>query len=383
MRSNFDANAAVRPLPAVLDVISDYHGQYLNPSSVHRSGQAAKQVLDEARAAIRKLLSLSIHDKIIFTSGATEANNAGLRPLTSSAANQKGTLACSAVEHNAVLETLRSWTSAGYTLREIAPNSISDQPFLEAQLDDSLKLFALMLANNETGQIFNVAKSAAIVRKIAPRARVHCDAVQAVGKVAIDFGKLGIDTLALSGHKLGALSGIGALVIADGLHVDPWLYGGPQESGLRAGTENVLGIKTLAIACERAYERVSQHERCMHNAREAMLRLLAEFGTSVAVNQFGIESLPNTLSIRVRGVKADDLVIALDLRGVAISAGSACTSGRPRPSHVLLAHGLSEIEARETIRVSFEPDVSEAELDFGLTIFREVLGQMISFQKAA
>lgn len=383
MRVNFDANASLKPLPEVFNCLANYNGEFLNASAVHQSGQKAKLVLDEARIAISELLSLRGGDKVVFTSGATESNNAALQIPKSFIASGQTTIACSAVEHSAVLEFLRYQARQGSKLIVIPAAKLNDKNSLSEIITDDLKLFALMAANNETGQIFDVQRIAAEVKKISPRARIHCDAVQAIGKINLNFPELGVDTLAISGHKLGALSGVGALVISEHCHLEPWLFGGAQEFGLRAGTENVLAIKTLGIACRQAKQRLELADSRMLAAKEAITSFLAELGDLAHINRFGDQQLPNTVSVRFPNLKADDLVVALDLCGVAISAGSACASGRPSPSHVLLAHGLSIEEAKETVRISVEPTISETELEFGLSILKETLVRMLERRRAA
>ena len=383
MRVNFDANASVKPIPEVLECLARYRGEFLNPSSVHQSGQAAKKVLDDCRDEVSALLNLKSSDRIVFTSGATEANNAALAPYYAPANSSGYDLACSSVEHSAVLESLRRQVARGYKLKEISPDQLSETAELTSILNDDLRIFSLMAANNETGQIFDICNISKIIRKISARARIHCDAVQAVGKLKINFSELGVDTLALSGHKLGALSGVGALVISEHCHLEPWIFGGPQEHGLRAGTENVLAIKTLGIACREARKRLLSSDSRMEKAKQSFTSYLKEFGSWIKINQFDNEQIPNTLSIRLPGIKADDLVVAMDLCGVAISAGSACASGRPSPSHVLLAHGMSESEAKETVRISFEPTISESEFEFGLAAFKETISRIASLRRAA
>lgn len=390
MRVNFDANASVRPIPEVMESLAQYSGEFLNPSSVHQSGQAAKRVLDESRDAIARLLNVQGQDKIIFTSGATEANNAALlntseaKPFSVASGNSANAeLICSSVEHSAVLEPLRHLSRKGLKLLEVEPEKIVRSESYSEMISDDLKIFALMAANNETGQIFDISKITKLIKAISPRTRVHCDAVQAVGKIEIDFSEWQVDTLAFSGHKLGALPGVGALVVSRYCHMEPWMFGGPQESGLRAGTENVLAIKSLGIACTEALRRLKSNDSRMSYAKELFLSYLNELGELVAVNSFGERQTPNTISVRFKGIKADDLVVALDLAGVSISAGSACASGRPSPSHVLIAHGMTAKEARETIRISFEPTISKDDLEFGLGAFKEVTSRILSQRRAA
>jgi cysteine desulfurase len=376
MRINFDANASVRPIPEVLAYLKAFDGAALNPSSVHSFGQKAKAIIDEAKSEIRTLLKLDHLDKIIFTSGATESNNAALLKSP----NFSGNLcACSAVEHHAVLEPLQA---CGKEIKTISPEKIEDCKYLKESLDDQLSLFALMAANNETGQIFDIAKVSATVRKISPRVRIHCDAVQAIGKYELNFHELGVDTLAFSGHKIGALSGIGVLVISKHCHLDPWILGGPQQDFLRAGTENIIGIKSLELSISSARKRLINGNKNLLEAKNRFQTFFNSLENICQINNFGSKQLDNTLSISFTSVQADDLVVALDLEGISISAGSACNSGRPNPSHVLLAHGFSKQQAKQTIRVSFEPDIKEAEIETGIKVFSKVL-ERIAFLRAA
>ncbi len=377
MRINFDANASVRALPEVLECLKSYENGYLNASSVHQLGQAAKKVIDQTKEEISALLGLDAEDKIIFTSGATEANNAALQVNTNYSGNKT---ACSAVEHSAVLEYLRSLPRE---LTLLAPDRIENEDYLQENLDSELSQFAVMAANNETGQIFDVSKISAAVKKISPRSRIHCDAVQAVGKCRINFKELNVDTLSLSGHKLGALSGIGALVISKHCSLNPWILGGPQQSSLRAGTENILGIKTLGIAVKAARLRLENSIGLMSEAKKRFEVFFSQLGERCVLNKFGSGQLLNTISVRFDSIAADDLVVALDLSGISVSAGSACDSGRPNPSHVLLAHGLTKKQAKETIRISFEPQISEQDIEAGLKTFASVLERAFDLKEAA
>jgi cysteine desulfurase len=223
-----------------------------------------------------------------------------------------------------------------------------------------------MYANNETGQIFALEEIAAQARALNPEILIHSDAVQAIGKTAFNFSSLGLDMITVSGHKLGALSGVGALVLKNGFEFEPQILGGPQEQYLRAGTENVLGIVSLGEAAKHIRKNLKQRIACLGELKKEALEIIGRDLPQAVVHCRGISSLPNTLSLRIPGILADDLVVAMDLEGVLISSGAACASGKPEPSHVLVAYGLSPAEARETIRLSFTAELSLEDLRLGL-----------------
>jgi cysteine desulfurase len=230
---------------------------------------------------------------------------------------------------------------------EIDPDSVA------SSLSEETSLVSVMAANNETGVINDIKTVVSLVRARAPRALIHTDAAQLCGKVPFSFHDLGVDLLTISGHKFGALTGVGALVIRKGVEIEPLIDGGPQESKLRGGTENVLGIISMGAAALEAHTELSQRSESMREIRDLFEAELCRVIEGISINGEKATRLPNTSSLYIRGVRADDLLVALDREGVYVSGGAACSSGKPEPSHVLSAMGHSEERSRSTVRVSF------------------------------
>lgn len=336
-----NATTPVRPEAlAAMDAAARAGG---NPSSVHVGGRQARQTVDAARAAVAAAVG-SRDGTVVFTSGGSEANHLALRGL------EAASLIVSAVEHDSVLTATKVRGLPLYTL-PVTRSGVVDLAALERLLAEVPKpaLVALMLANNETGVIQPVAEAAALARRHG--ARLHCDAVQAFGKIGVDMEALGADSLTVSAHKIGGPQGVGALVVAPGVELQP-LIGGGQERGLRGGTENVPGIAGFGAAAALigdTIERVSATD-AWRDRMEARLKAAVP---GVAVWGEAAPRLPNTSCIGLAGLRAETQVIAMDLAGIAVSAGAACSSGKVRPSHVLGAMGATEAEAASAIRVSF------------------------------
>ena len=321
-----------------------------NPSSVHRWGRAARQAIERARGQVAALVGAAPAE-VIFTSGGTEANHLALLGM------RERRVLISAIEHDSVREAVPE-----ATLIPVTSAGVVDLAALEALLAAERRpaLVSIMLANNETGAIQPVAEAAAIAR--TREALVHCDAIQGAGKLPVDFRALGVDLMSISAHKLGGPQGVGALVAREGVALTALQRGGGQERGRRAGTENGPGIVGFGVAAElAAREKLS-------SAAIAKLRDRAETAlTAVAPDApvFAKESprLPNTLSIGMPGVPASTQVMALDLAGVMVSSGAACSSGKVRRSHVLSAMGASREEAESAIRVSLGWSTTPAEVE--------------------
>lgn len=336
-----NATTPIRPEAlAAMDAAARAGG---NPSSVHVGGRQARQTVDAARAAVAAAVG-SRDGTVVFTSGGSEANHLALRGL------EAASLIVSAVEHDSVLTATKARGLPLYTL-PVTRSGVVDLAALERLLAEVPKpaLVALMLANNETGAVQPVAEAAALARRHG--AKVHCDAVQAFGKIGVDMEALGADSLTVSAHKIGGPQGVGALVVAPGVELQP-LIGGGQERGLRGGTENVPGIAGFGAAAALigdTIERVSV-TGAWRDRMEARLKAAVP---GVAVWGEAAPRLPNTSCIGLAGLRAETQVIAMDLAGIAVSAGAACSSGKVRPSHVLGAMGATEAEAASAIRVSF------------------------------
>jgi cysteine desulfurase len=311
-------------------------GQAANPSSVHAAGRRARAVVEDARAAVAALVGAAAPD-VIFTSGGTEANALALSSATAWASR----LIIGATEHEAVAANAAAM-GLPVEIWPVDAHGVADLDWLQVRLADlsagERPFVALMLANNETGVIQPVAAAAALVHGV--QGWLHVDAVQAAGKIAIDMTALGADSLALSAHKLGGPQGVGALVHAERAPLRPWLRGGGQERGLRAGTENVAGIAGFGAAA-RAALRDIQKSQAQAAWRDGAAERLAAAG-AIVVGE-AVDRLPNTLCIAAPGFSAQLQVMGLDLEGVMVSAGAACSSGRVKPSGVLTAMGLSEL----------------------------------------
>lgn len=294
-------------------------------------------------------------DLIVFTSGASEANNC---VVASCAEISEGALVASAVEHPCVLEPLKKCAAAGREIALVAPDSagrVSAQSVTQALAPDCAML-SVMAANNETGVLNPIAEIASAVRTIAPQVLVHTDAAQLPGKLPLSFSKMGVDCMTISGHKFGAPAGIGALIVREGVQISPLILGGPQEGKLRSGTENVFGACAMAAAAQVVTASLEARSRRMRSLRDDFERLVCKLIPGALPNGSQHERLPNTSSLYVPGARADDLVVALDLEGILISAGAACSSGKPGPSHVLQAMGQSDDRVACTVRVSFRGD---------------------------
>ncbi len=317
-------------MSAAMDVLG-------NPSSVHGAGRAARRIVEDAREGVAALVGVD-PARVIFTGGGTEANNLALRGTAATR------VLASAVEHPSVLKARDD-----IDIVPVDENGVLDLAALERMLgaDGADALVSVMAANNETGVLQPIAAVAEIVRKAG--ARLHVDAVQAAGKMPLD-GFSGADMLTLSAHKFGGPAGVGALIVVDGLPLQPIVRGGGQERRRRAGTENVVGIAGMGAAASRARAHAETFADFAAN-RDMLERDLIAAGGMVYGQ--GAPRLANTLTVGMPGVSAETQVMAFDLAGIAVSAGSACSSGKVEPSHVLLAMGIDGAEAAQAIRVSF------------------------------
>lgn len=309
----------------MLPVFTDTYG---NASSIHHFGQAARQLLDEARGEVAEALGATA-EEIVFTSGGTEADNLAVL-------GGREHLVTTAIEHPAVLQAAGRLT--GWSCVPVGPGGVVDPDEVRRALKPETALISIMHANNELGTIQPIAE---IVKLGVP---VHADGVQALGKIPVNVRELGVAMYSISGHKLGAPKGIGALYVRKGTKLQARQFGGRHERERRAGTENVPGAVALARAMRTHVETGHLRDRLERRVLEAIPDAHVNAGTSARI--------PNTTNIRFDGIDSDALLIALDLRGFAVSSGAACSSGAPEPSHVLLAIGLTREQARSSIRFS-------------------------------
>jgi cysteine desulfurase len=349
IESYLDWNATAPLRPEAAAAMSEALGRWGNPSSVHRRGRAARQIIERAREAVAGLLGEVDPSGVIFVSGGTEANHLALLGAG------RDRVLVSAVEHDSVRHAVPA-----AEIIPVGPEGIVALDALDRLLGADLRpaLVSVMYANNETGIIQPIAEISAIARRHG--ALFHCDAVQAAGKVPLGLGTIGADLVTLSAHKIGGLPGVGALVVIGGVDVAPLLRGGGQEHRRRAGTENLPGIVGFAAAAAAAdvaaYDRVAA-------LRDGLETEIAATAPEAVVLGAEANRLPNTSAIAMPGVAAETQVVALDLDGVMVSAGAACSSGKVGPSHVLAAMRVDPEIAASTIRVSLGWSTSEAEID--------------------
>ena len=368
-----DYNATAPIKPAVVDAVAEALKLAGNPSSVHGFGRDVRKRIEDAREQIAALIGCA-PPELVFTAGGTEANNTAL-----SGAGRRA-LIVSAIEHPAILRTAEVLAEELVVL-PVDGDGVLDMAALDRALDahGPEALVSVMLANNETGVIQPVAEIAAQARDRG--ALVHCDAVQAPGRIPVSFAGLGVDMMSVAAHKFAGPKGIGALVVRAGLDIAPLIHGGGQERGLRGGTENAAGIVGFGIAAALAMDDLERAGAiaAMRDRLEARLR---ETEPAVTIFSAGAARLPNTSCITMPGVQSETQVMGLDLAGVAVSAGSACSSGKVEPSHVLRALGASDDVGGCAIRVSMGWATTDDEIDRFLGAWRALYAGLTNRWKA-
>jgi len=369
-------HSATTPLrPEVRSAMAPYEDEaFANPSSLHRDGQRAKRALDGARAAMADALGAAPAE-ILFTGGGTEGDNQALVGAVRAARGRGRHLITTAIEHHAVLNTCRWLETQGYavTYLPVDAGGVVDLDALARSLREDTVLVSVMLANNEVGTVEPLAEVARLAH--ARGALVHTDAVQAVGKLPVRVDELGVDLLTLTAHKFGGPKGVGALYVRRGTPLEPLLYGGHQEGGLRAGTQNVPGIVGLAEALRLAVAELPQE-----TARLAALRDRLEEGVlavgDARVNGDRRVRLPNILNVGIAGVEGEALLLALDMQGVAVSTGSACSAGQEGASHVLEAMGVPPEYIRGSLRFSLGHTTTAEEIEVAIDAVARVVERL-------
>lgn len=370
---DWNATTPLRPeARAAMAAAWDFCG---NPSSVHAEGRQARRLVEEARAAVAAAVG-ALPRNVVFTSGGTEANALALTPgLRRGSGPPVERLLVSAIEHASVLAGGRFPTEAIRTIG-VTSAGLLDLDRLGATLEGGPPaLVSVMLANNETGAVQPVAEAAEIVH--AAGGLLHVDAIQALGKISFDIKALNADLATVSGHKIGGPKGVGAVVLAEGVRgLEPWLRGGGQELGHRAGTENVAGIAGFGAAAKAAMGARESDAIRLESLRNRLERGLRET-TEAIVFSGDVPRLPNTTLFTVPGLKAETAVIGFDLEGIAVSSGSACSSGKVQPSHVLKAMGFGPEIAEGAVRLSLGWSTSPADIDRCLKAWRKLAGTLL------
>ena len=371
MDNNATTKVAREAVEEMMPYLSDLYG---NPSSMHSfGGQVGKEIV-QARQRVATLIGCSA-DEIIFTSCGTESDNTALRGSLATAGNKRKIIT-TRVEHPAVLGTCRELEHHGYTIVEIGVDKQGrlDLDELRECIDDDTAVVSIMYANNETGVIFPIDKIASIVREKG--VTFHTDAVQAVGKIRLDLAKSNIDLLSISGHKLHAPKGVGVLYVRKGTRISPFMLGGHQESGRRAGTENVPGIVALGKACELAREHIDQEKTSVKKLRDRLEKKILASCPDCFVNGDRENRLPNTSNISFEYIEGEAILLLLNKFGICASSGSACTSGSLEPSHVLRAMGVPFTAAHGSIRFSLSRYNTEQEVDFVVEKMPEIVKKL-------
>ena len=364
MRIYLDNNATTPIDPVVLRVLQTTLGEvYGNASSVHREGQAARRVIEDARETVARLIGATARE-IVFTSGGTESNNAAIFGVFRD--TPRFHIVTTAIEHPSAVEPVRELERRGCEVTWVRPSRRGDVDAGEVigAIRDDTRLVTVMMANNETGVVQPVAEIGRATRE--RHVHFHVDAVQAAGKIDVAVDAIGCDTLSLSAHKMHAPKGIGALYVRKGAVLAAHMVGGAQERRRRAGTENVPLAAAFGAAAKLAADPESR-------ARMAALRDRFESQVPGTINGGDARRVPNTSNLTFPGADGEGIVIGLDLAGIAVSTGSACSSGRIEPSPVLLAMGLSPDQARATVRFSLSRMTTEEEIDRALAVIRDVV----------
>lgn len=371
-------HAATTPLdPQVLEAMLPYLSEhYGNPSSIYRAGRTTRMALDQARDQVAALIGAESQAEIIFTSGGSEAANLALKGTAWAGRTNRNHLVISAIEHKAVLDSATFLASQGFRVEWVQPDAeglIHPERVAEVVTDQTL-LVSVMHANNEVGTIQDVAAIAEVAHRYG--ALFHTDAVQTVGTLPVDVKALGCDLLSFSAHKFYGPKGIGALYVRRGTVLTPLVHGGGQERERRGGTENVAGVVGLAKALELALKDRAQTAAYVETLRDRLVQSMLQAGVGAQLNGHRTRRLPGNANFRFPGVDGESLLLKLDMRGIAASSGSACTSGSLEPSHVLLAMGVPRAQAMASLRLTLGRDNTVAEVDRAVDIVREIVQDM-------
>jgi cysteine desulfurase len=368
----FDNNSTTPLLPAVWEAMRPYATEVFgNPASAHQLGRRARKALEDAREQVAALLGAH-PEEVLFTSGATESNNLA---LFSHAGKPPGHLLVSSIEHPSIVEPVKQLEERGFSVSwlPVAADGKVREEALEELLRDDTRLVTVQLANHEMGAVQPIRD---LVDRVDTRALFHCDAVQAVSKLPVRFHELGVSTMSLSAHKFHGPKGIGALLVKRGIKLRPQLFGGHQQQGKRPGTEPVVLVVGLAKALELACcERETRWGRIVH-LRERFLHQLRSKAAPIIVNGPEMEGIPHTLNLSFPGLRADALLMNLDLAGIACSTGSACSSGSLLPSPVLQALGVSEDAIHSAMRFSLGYLLTQEDIDESVRRIVKVVQRM-------
>jgi cysteine desulfurase len=359
-----DNNATTPVRPEVLEEMLPFYTQHFgNPSSVHWAGRAVKGAIENAREQVAALINCSPAE-VVFTSCGSEGDNFAIKGTVDALKEKGNHIITTTVEHPAVLETCEYLEKKGceVTYLPVDKDGMLDLAELEAAITEKTILISVMWANNETGNIFPIEEIGAIARKY--KVRFHTDSVQAVGRIPVDVQKANVDLAVISGHKLGAPKGVGAIYIRRGTRMSQFMHGGHQERHRRAGTHNVAGIVGLGKACELSGQSMDLDVPRVRKLRDRLEKGIMEAIPEVKLNGHPEKRLPNTLNVSFAYIEGESILLNFDMKGIAASSGSACTSGSLEPSHVMCAMCVDVVLAHSSTRFSLGPDNTEEDVDF-------------------
>ncbi len=382
MRVYLDNSATTAMAAEVIEAMSPYFSDEIgNAQSVHSFGQRAKAAVEKARREVAALINAAPAE-IVFVSGGTEADNLAVRGIAEAHRDYGRHIITTKIEHPAVLATCESLEGAGYrvTYLPVSGSGLVRIGDVRRAISDDTILISVMLANNETGTIQPIEEIAGTVAEARARGldhlHFHTDAVQAVGKISVDVKRLGVDLLSLSGHKIHGPKGIGALYVRKGTRLMKLLYGGHHERDRRAGTENVPGIVGLGKAAELARIQLDERINRMRDLRDYLEQQMISRFPDLRVNGDRQQRVPNVSNVTFGGIDGESLLIALDLKGIAVSTGSACASGSLEPSHVLQALGLTRDEVRGSLRFSLGAYTTREEIDYAVSVLAQTVARL-------
>lgn len=374
----FDNAATTRTKEEIINVMLPYYKtEFGNPSSMYTLGRSAKKAIDIARKNVADLIN-SNPNEIYFTSGGSESDNTAIRGIAYKYQEKGKHIITSKIEHPAILNSCRKLEEEGFTVTYLNVDNEGkiDLDELRKRIDNDTILISIMFANNEIGTLEPIKE----ISKIAKENNIifHTDAVQGAGNMPIDVKELGIDLLSISGHKLYGPKGIGALYVKEGIEFENIIYGGHQEKGKRAGTENVAGIVGLGEACKLANENLNTHMKYLKKLRNYYIQEVKRRIPKVILNGAIEDRLPGNANFSFEGVEGTSILLKLDEIGISASSGSACSTGNPNPSHVLTAIGLNEEQAKSALRITFGEDNTIEDVDYLIKNLERIIKELRS-----
>ncbi len=376
-RIYLDHAATTQVDPEVLEVMLPYFGEFFgNPSSIHSFGRDTRKVIEEARATIAREIGAAEPREIIFTGSGSESDNLALRGVAAAYRSRGNHIVTSAIEHHAVYDTCKALEKQGFELTIVPVNSagIVNPDDVIGALTDRTILVSIMHANNEVGTIQPIATIGRLLRE--RNVIFHTDAVQTVGSIPVNVNDLSVDLLSMAAHKFYGPKGVGALYVRKGVKLEPLIYGGGQERNRRAGTENIAGIVGMAKALSLANSELEQNQKQITVLRDYLIDNVLERFEHVRLNGDRYSRLPGNANFSFEFIEGESLLLNLDLKGVAASSGSACTSGSLEPSHVLLAMGICHEIAHGSLRLTLGKSTTKEEIDYLLEILPEIVAKL-------